>query len=217
MASRIPLRPDDKSACKGLDENERNTLTYYVLFGCSKEAAFELHNAKRLVSASKIAITRQAEQFFKSPQVKAYIEAYKDTLERFLAGESKPAEVVDTEQNASDRNKKRKLAAAQKIIDYVINEANGIAAMEDPESFVKLADKVGLFDSFEQAVEAPRRYLPETCNSCRFYQFCTSDDVIDECQQCRYKAYANENGVYYDHKNMLNGEVGEGDNVSLEE
>lgn len=211
MASRIPLRPDDRSSWRGLDENERNTLTYYVLFGCTKDVAFELHNAKRLISASKVAITKQANQFFASSEANAYIKAYRDTIERFLAGEKVSEPVSDTEQNAGDRNKKRKLAAAQKIIDYVIKEANDIATMKDPEAFVKLADKVGLFDDFEQAVEAPRRYLPETCSSCRFYQFCTSDDVIDECKQCKYKEYANSQGVYYDHKNMLNPDENLGD------
>lgn len=209
MATRIPLRPDDKAVCKGLDENERNMLTYYVLFGCTKDVAFELHNAKRLISASKVAITKQANQLFGSPQANAYIKAYRDTLERFLAGESKPAEVVDTEQNASDRNKKRKLDAAQKIIEYVIKEAQNLGDDgSDPELIVKIADKVGLFDSFEQAVEAPRRYLPVSCStSCRYRLFCEENldngNMVDECQYCKYKAYANDNGVVYDNMHQL--------------
>lgn len=213
--ARIPTRPTDTSVCKGLKEEERNMLSYYVLFGCTKEYAFERFMLFEY-KMSKVAITKQSNQFFASKEAQAYLKAYRDTIDKFVAGESQPTQVVDTEQNASDRNKKRKLAAAQKIIDYVIKGASEIDMMDDPETFVKLADKVGLFDDFEQAVESPRRYLPETCGSCRFFQFCTSDDVIDECPRCKYKEYANSQGVYYDHKDMLNqsDDAGERDNRS---
>ena len=38
---KIPLRPDDKSACEELQENEMDALTYYVISGCTKEYAQE--------------------------------------------------------------------------------------------------------------------------------------------------------------------------------
>ncbi len=217
--ARIPLRPDDKSACKGLSEEERNLLTYYVIFGCTKDEAFLLFNSVRLVRSSKVAITKQASQFFSSKEAQAYLKAYRDTIERFLAGEKPQTEVQDTEQNASDRNKKRKLAAAQKIIDYVIKGANDIEAMDDPEAFVKLADKVGLFDDFEAQVEAPRRYLPQSCmQGCRYRLFCEENlnngNMVDECQYCKYKAYANENGVVYDNMHLLDVPVDDGEKAS---
>ena len=205
--ARIPTRPADASACKGLKEEERNMLSYYVLFGCTREYAFERFMLFEY-KMSKVAIAKQSSQFFASKEAQTYLKAYRDTIDRFMAGEKSQEDVQDTEQNASDRNKKRKLAAAQKIIDYVIKGANDIEAMDDPEAFVKLADKVGLFDDFEQAVEQPRRYLPQSCSQgCRYRLFCEENlnngNMVDECQYCKYKAYANENGVMYDNMHMM--------------
>lgn len=182
-------------------------LSYYVIFGCTKDYAFERFKLFEY-KMSKVAISKQANQFFASKEAQAYLKAYRETIDRFLAGESQPVQVADTEQNASDRNKKRKLAAAQKIIDYVIKGASEIDMMDDPEAFVKLADKVGLFDDFEQAVEAPRRYLPQSCNQgCRYRLFCEDNiangNIVDECDYCKYKAYANDNGVIYDNMHQL--------------
>lgn len=208
MASKIPLRPDDKSVCKDFNENERNTLTYYVLFGCTKDVAFELHNAKRLVSASKVAITKQANQFFASPQANAYIKAYRDTLERFLAGESKPAEEVDTEQNAEESKKRRRMAVLENAYKYVEDRMKNISTDEDPELIIKMADKMGYFENLESTIEAPRRYLPQSCyQGCR-YRLCVEENIlngniVDECDYCKYKAYANKNGVVYDNMHLL--------------
>ena len=43
----------------------------------------------------------------------------------------------------------------------------------------------------------PQRYLPDSCNSCRYKVFC-DEQCIDECSVCKFKAYANENGVNFD-------------------
>lgn len=210
---KIPLRPDDKSACEELQENEMDALTYYVISGCTKEYAQE-HFILSDYRVSKAALVRVSNQFFGSEKARKYIASYRQTLNDFFDGlkgthkeEEEGEEEVKKDSKVEisvDATKKKRIAAVQKIIDYIISEAEHINTLEDPETLVKIADKVGLFDDFEKTAEAPRRYLPvDRCGDCRYYQFCTSDKVIDECKRCRYKHYAEENGVYYDHKNML--------------
>lgn len=212
----IPMRPKDRASCSGLKDAEQEALSYYILSGCTKEHAYEIFVLSEF-RVSPAALKKRASMFFSGEPARRYMFAYKETLQAFFDGMKPKAAQVNAKDAESDGKhvagvttfsaevtKERKAAAVQKIIDYVISEAGNIGSSEDPEMLVKIADKVGLFDDVEKAVEAPRRYLPETCRSCRFFQFCTSDDnVVDECPRCRYREYANANGVYYSHKDML--------------
>ena len=203
MERRIPTRPSETF---GLKENEMNCLSFYVIFRCKKEYAYKCF-MDAPVKISATALKHLAEQFFAGKEQTAYIEAMRAVMTDFLSPDGASTSIE--EDNASDepeidseRNKKRKLKAAQKIIDHIIRMADKIEDMEDPESIVKIADKVGLFDSFEQAVEAPRRYLPETCSRCRYRLFC-EEDTVDECQFCKYRKFANDRGVEYADTEML--------------
>ena len=211
--TRIPMRPADKSVCKGLTEMEMDALTYYVVSGCSKEYAQE-HFVMIEYKVTKAALTRTANQFFGRKESQDYLRAYKQTLESFfdsfkeVPAEHHAATVETPAVLTEEMMKSRKITAVQKILNYVVEQANDIGNVEDPETLVKIADKVGLFDDFEKAVESPRRYLPETClRSCRYRLFCEDNmvngNIVDECVYCKYKAYANKNGVMYDNTNML--------------
>lgn len=209
MERRIPTRPSETF---GLKENEMNCLSFYVIFRCKKEYAYKCF-MDTPVKISATALKHIAEQFFAGKEQNAYIEAMRAAMTDFLSQEG--ASTRNEEDNASDepeidseRNKKRKLKAAQKIIDHIIRMADKIEDMDDPESIVKIADKVGLFDSFEQAVEAPRRYLPQSCNTgCRYRLFCEENiangNIVDECEFCKYRKFANDRGVEYPNTEML--------------
>lgn len=55
----------------------------------------------------------------------------------------------------------------------------------------------------KSAPEPPKRYLPVVpCGECRYKLF-IEKEVIDECKVCRYRQFANDNGIFYDHKNQL--------------
>lgn len=210
---KIPMRPDSKDACKELGEEQMDALSYYVISGCAKEFAFE-----RFVvggyNISKMALAHQSAQLWGSRQACEYIEAYKKTLTGFFKkrrdksadADGPPDDESRTEGSPEDGIRRRKTRAVRQIIEYILEEASHIQDLEDPETLVKIADKVGLFDDYEKGAEAPRRYLPiDKCGDCRYYRFCTSDDVIDECGSCNYKKYAEENGVRYNHVTMLKG------------
>lgn len=83
---------------------------------------------------------------------------------------------------------------------YTIMENRNDAAFADT---MKLFLAKSLKDiQTDKMSDPPRRYLPEICYNCRYKAFCESQ-CDDECEVCRYKKYANENGVVYDHKNQL--------------
>lgn len=57
----------------------------------------------------------------------------------------------------------------------------------------------------DDAPEPPRIYLPENCLNCRYrVAIEETDDTIDECKCCNYRARCLEQGIEYDYKTQLN-------------
>lgn len=56
----------------------------------------------------------------------------------------------------------------------------------------------------DDAPEPPRIYLPENCLNCRYrVAIEETDDTIDECKCCNYRARCLEQGIEYDYKTQL--------------
>lgn len=54
----------------------------------------------------------------------------------------------------------------------------------------------------ETEVAPPLRILAESCYSCRYKAACETE-LYDGCKYCKYKKYANKNGVKYTYKDQL--------------
>lgn len=216
---KIPMRPDDPDAKKGLTADEMDCLTYYVISGCRKEDAFKRFAAQDFIK-TRVALQFESRKLFASEYAKKYIVAYEKTLDEFIRGANEftkditddgEVRIVLKERITTDSEevfKKRKAVAIKNFTDYVFGQSENIGTMDDPESLVKIADKMGLFDNLEDNIEPPRRYLPEICSrSCRYRLFCEGNmvngNIVDECVYCKYKTYANKNGVVYDNTDML--------------
>ena len=155
----IPIRPNlDNSPLKDI---EKDALSYYVLFGVAKEQIFArfLHPEMQM---SKVALKRATEMFFADKDVIKYIEDYQNTIDKFLDFDSKP-------KNDEDKQK-RQLSAIENAKDYIIGLLQDIKDSKDPETVLKLADKLNMLD-LEEIYEQPRRYLHESCNDCRYKQW----------------------------------------------
>lgn len=194
MASLIPMRP--KGLNMYLRQEEMDGLTYYVLSGCTREKAFlKFVRPDFIGSKATPAIKAAVSEFFGSKEAKEYIEAYKTTIEDLLAEKNKP-KVSDESIEA------RKARSKAKLVEFAITLANDIENAADPEAVLKIADKIGLLDQDERVEEQPRRYLPESCGSCAYRQFC-EDNAEDMCQRCKYLKYGEKEGVHFDKEKML--------------
>ena len=220
LTRKIPMRPSNLAARQGMTADEMDCLSYYVLSGCQKDAAFSRFVATGLVK-SKTTLLYETKQLFKSDRAKKYIDAYERTLEDFFndvqntkkdipekSKDKTTKRVLNTDENKEEVFNKKKARAIKNFTDYVFDQSENISLIEDPEGLVKIADKMGLFDNLEDNVEPPRRYLPEICShSCRYRLFCEENlangNMVDECELCKYKAYANGKGVHYDNTDML--------------
>lgn len=168
----IPLRPEGLKT--QLSQSEQTCLTFYVLFGCSREEAFFKFARPDMESSQAKAVVKETiKQFYSRVDVKDYITAYQDTLKDLLNPKKKdptPKESVSLEE--------RKAIAKTKAMEFAMDLANHIEDAEDPEVVLKLMDKVGLLDGDEEVEELPRRYLPVTCGECAYRKF-----VEENCEE----------------------------------
>jgi len=193
-SSKIPLRPE--GFVTKLTQPEMAALTWYVLSGCSRKDAFvTFARPDFAASKSKAAMEDAVKQFFASKEAITYLEAYSETLEQFLH----PAP-VKAEPTASMEERKAK--ARTKAIEFAMSLADNIEQADDPETILKLMDKVGLLDGDEEVEEQPRRYLPESCSQCAYRVFC-EQNCEDMCEVCRAKKFAVDNGFEYKKETLL--------------
>lgn len=194
----IPLRPEGYAA-SGLTQDEQSALTWFVISGCSRKDAFLLFARPDMAgSKSKPAIDDYVKQFFSRKDVKDYLDAYKQTLDEFIHPSDKPKEQV--EEIPMDQ---RMALSRAKLVEFAMQLIDNIEEAQDPESVLKMADKLGLLDSDADAPEEPRRYLPEACNQCAYRKFC-EENSEDMCIFCKYRQFAERSGIHFDKENMLN-------------
>ena len=168
--SLIPMRPE--VLLSSLTQDEQSGLTWYVLSGCTKKDAFiTFCRPDMLASKAKAAIDDYIKQFFARKEVKEYIEAYQATLDAVLHPVAKKETPVESLEE-------RKAKARAKAVEFAMSLADNIESADDPETVLKLMDKVGLLDSDEEVEELPRRYLPVTCSECAYRKF-----VEENCEE----------------------------------
>lgn len=191
----IPIRPDNFRS--PLSQDEQNALSWYILSGCSrKDALLIFSRPDMMASKAKAAVEDYVKQFYARKEVKEYIEAYQATLDAVLHPVAKKTEPVGSLEE-------RKAKARTKAMEFAMSLADHIEDAEDPETVLKLMDKVGLLDGEEEVEEQPRRYIPQSClDGCRYRMF-VEENCEDECQFCRYKKYGEENGVHFKNEEML--------------
>ncbi len=173
MPGLIPQRP--KSGKFDLRPEEMDGLSYYVLSGCTREAAFlKFMRPDFIGSKAPTVVKNTVAQFFAMKDVKNYLEAYKQTVEDLLNPKQANTEPVGNIEE-------RKARAKTKLVEFAMSLADHIDEADDPETVLKLADKVGLLDQEEQADEQPRRYLPVSCGECAYRKFVEENcEVVDD-------------------------------------
>lgn len=169
----IPLRPS--GLVSSLTQPEQSALTWYVISGCTKKDAFiTFARPDMLDTKAKAALDDYVKQFFARKEVKEYIEAYEKTLSDAIDKKPLPSEPKGTIEE-------RKARAKTKLVEFAMSLANNITEAADPEFVLKVADKAGLLDMNDEAIELPRRYLPVTCGSCEYRKFVEENcDKVDD-------------------------------------
>lgn len=181
----LPIRPKTAST---LTQEEQSALTWYVISGCTKTDAYKIFVRPDLV-ASKTALDKYANMFFSDKRVKTYLKDYEETLNSFLDTKKQ----VATEETVEVSQQRQEKATAN-IANYVADMTDKINEVKDPEMILKMADRLGWVKNKEESqVKPAQRFLPVTCNMCQ-YRIAIEQDAIDECQYCKHRKFALENG-----------------------
>ena len=166
----IPIRPGNFRS--PLTQDEQNALSWYILSGCSRKDALLLFVRPDMVmSKAKAAVEDYVKQFYARKEVREYIEEYQKTLDETLHPSAR-------REAPSGTMEERKAKARTKAMEFAMSLADHIEDAEDPETVLKLMDKVGLLDGDEEVEEQPRRYLPVTCSECAYRKF-----VEENCEE----------------------------------
>lgn len=191
--SKIPMRP--KGSFK-LSAHQQDAITWHIISGMSRAEVYQRFIRPDL-ETSKTALDKLSKMFFEDKEVRRYMEEYQATLNAFLDPQEKPKKEL-----TEDEMKVRIVKGLDKLKEFALNQADVIATLDEPGEVIKLWRNLGLFGDEEEVIEAPRRYLPTMCSECRYKAFC-EQECEDLCERCKFKKYANENGVHYEIKEQL--------------
>lgn len=194
----IPSRPaDDESRIPAAD---KDMIAYAVAFGVPNPKAFALWHPEFLDGSGKLNKTGRAActQFFSYAKNREYADAYRRTLAEFLERKNSDVSIgAELSEDRIDNAYKNLLRLA--IEDL---ERGGGVDNDTYKLYMELFKKLGRFKDDAEEQEAPRRYLPERCSSCAYRSFVESHvesgGIVNECDFCRTRRFAEENGWRFD-------------------
>ena len=176
MKKRLPTRPDTSTRYT-LSEAERYALCVFCVFETTKLDAFKLAHPE--VVGTKNVLKSRCDEFFASSDVVNFMREYRAMLDKVDKTEQVEPKENDDDLSARMQHIKRKIFLRGEEL------ANSIGATkEELELAIKLLDKSGVFDTDEEVMEQPRRYLPETCSQCRYKKWIEENcEEIDDSQE----------------------------------
>lgn len=194
----IPNRPNPDTS--KIPASDKDLLSYSIAFAIPNQKAFALWHPEFLDSSGKLNKTGRAActQFFNYAKNREYADAYKRTLAEFL--ERKDGDVsIDAELSEDRIDNAYKNLLRLAIEDL---ERGNVVDNDTYKLYMELFKKLGRFKDDVEEQEAPRRYLPERCSACSYRSFVESNveggKIINECDFCRTRHFAEENGWHFD-------------------
>lgn len=198
----IPTEVKDKSAFPQVDKTARKIIAYAVLMGADNQTAFMRFHPEYLDTSGKAmnsAGKQASRQFWSWGKVKDYRQQYEDELTEFLGKKQTPrSELLDIDDNRKDKALKALLNRAMSLV-----EDNTELDPDTLKTLTEIFKKTGLLKDEVEQVEVPRRYLPARCHTeCSYRLFVESHiengDIISECDYCRTRKFAEEQGWRFD-------------------
>ena len=178
---------------------EKDILVFPLLYGCSNATAYALFHPELCDRNGKLnkAGQRVCRMFFSHPNNIAYMDAMRAHLEALTKGAVKTLSADAINDSRKDNALKSLLNQAMSLVE----KGEDLDA-ESLKTISEIFKKVGLLKDEVEVQEAPRRYLPERCGACSYRSFVESHvdggEIVNECDFCRTRRFAEENGWHYD-------------------
>lgn len=195
----LPNRPNPDTS--KIPASDKDLLSYAIAFAIPNQKAFALWHPEFLDSSGKLNKTGRAActQFFNYSKNREYADSYAAYLKEFLNGgkDRGEAHLIEVDESRKDKALKSLLNQAMSMVES--------GDTLDPDTLKVLTEifkKLGILKDEVEEQEAPRRYLPERCSACSYRSFVESNveggKIINECDYCRTRKFAEENGWHYD-------------------
>lgn len=180
---------------------DKDILEYAVAFNVPNNEAFLLFNPQFLTADGKLNNEgkRRCRDFFSYTKNREYKEKYTELLKGIVGGQRQEARGQSNEIDDSRKDN---------ALKSLLNQAMSLVERGedlDPDTLKVIAEiykKIGILKEEVEVQEAPRRYLPERCSACAYRSFVESNveegKIINECDFCRTRRFAEENGWHFD-------------------
>lgn len=209
MADRnlLPKRPENDNFPM-INQRDKDCLSFAVAFAVPNQRAYGYFHPEFCDTSGKLTELgrKQSSQFFSYAKHKEYCDAYRETLTKFLNGDSTRSEAPLLEIDDKRKDNAR-IALYNKVIKLI--EGDGDLDPDTLKIAVDMAKKLSIVaDDAEEQVIKPIRVLPTKCKAeCRYRAFVETQvlegRVFDDCSYCRARAYAEEHGFKYDPCKLL--------------
>lgn len=194
----LPNRPNPDTS--KIPASDKDMIAYMVAFSIPNQKAFALWHPEFLDSSGKLNKTGRAActQFFNYSKNREYADSYAAYLKEFLGSDKGKSEthLIEVDESRKDKALKSLLNQAMSMVES--------GDTLDPDTLKVLTEifkKLGILKDEVEEQEAPRRYLPERCSACSYRSFVESNveggKIINECDFCRTRRFAEENGWHY--------------------
>lgn len=210
--TQIPRRPDNDKDFNTIKASDKNCIAFTVLSNVPNQTAYALFHPEYRGEDNKLnKVGKEAcRQFFNYSKHREYMDAYRETLNRFLnnlagiKGNNQKREDITDNPDKLDWALKELLNKAIALL-----QSDHDLDADTVKTITEVFKKLNILKDEVEITEAPRRYLPVRCKSeCQYRLFCEqgieNGEIENECQYCRALAYAQENGYKYDPTNNLN-------------
>lgn len=196
----IPNRPSPDTS--KIPASDKDMLSYAIAFAIPNQKAFALWHPEFLDSSGKLNKTGRAActQFFNYSKNREYADSYAAYLKEFLNGDKGKGEthLIEVDESRKDKALKSLLNQAMSMVES--------GDTLDPDTLKVLTEifkKLGILKDEVEVQESPRRYLPCRCRTeCQYRLFVESHieggEIANECDYCRTRKFAEENGWHYD-------------------
>lgn len=201
----LPKRPENDNFPM-INQRDKDCLSFAVAFAVPNQRAYGYFHPEFCDTSGKLTELgrKQSSQFFSYAKHKEYCDAYRETLTKFLNGDSTRSEAPLLEIDDKRKDNAR-IALYNKVIKLI--EGDGDLDPDTLKIAVDMAKKLSIVADDIEVQEAPRRYLPQRCSSCDYRSFVEScvetGQVENSCLRCRALDLAKEHGFMYDPKNLL--------------
>ena len=198
--SLIARRPAKDSQFAGIRAGDKDCLSVSVAFGWPNEKVYAMFHPEFIGENGRLTKTgkTQCAQFFAYAKHREYMDAYRETIAK-----GGGARVESGEDLAIDDSRKDK--AMKSYFNKVLNLLNKGAEL-DPDTLkvtTEILKKIGWLKEDGERVVSPVRILPALCKKeCRYRKFVETakmeEELIDDCDYCKARRFAEEHGFVYD-------------------